>query len=68
MTDMATVSCLTACFNRLPDEKQSEILGIAEAFAFIQRGIDSDLLTAMGSILREPLTGELTGKETRENE
>jgi hypothetical protein len=64
MSDAATVSRLTACFNRLPDEKQSEILGIAEAFAFTQRGADSDPLAAMRGILREPLTGELTGKDT----
>jgi hypothetical protein len=65
MTDTATVSRLTACFNRLPDERQSEILGIAEAFAFTQRGMDSDPWAAMRDILREPLTREPAGKETR---
>jgi hypothetical protein len=49
---------LTACFNRLSDEKQSEILGIAEAFTFTQWGADSDPLTAMCDILREPLAGD----------
>jgi hypothetical protein len=56
MSDM--VSRLTAFFNRLSDEKQSEILGIAEAFIFTQRGVNSDILTAMNDILREPLTGD----------
>ncbi|GHU59590.1 hypothetical protein FACS189444_5170 [Spirochaetia bacterium] len=62
MTDTATVSRLTAYFNRLPVERQSEILGIAEAFAFTQRGADSDPWAAMRGILREPLTEELAGK------
>jgi hypothetical protein len=65
MTDTATVSRLTAYFNRLPAERQSEILGIAEAFAFTQRDADSDPLAAMRGILREPpLTGELAEKDT----
>ncbi|GHV89792.1 hypothetical protein AGMMS50268_02950 [Spirochaetia bacterium] len=63
MTDTITVSRLTACFNRLPVERQSEILGIAEAFAFTQRGADSDPWAAMRSILREPPAGELAGKD-----
>jgi hypothetical protein len=63
MTDTAMVSRLTAYFNRLPVEKQSEILGIAEAFAFTQRDADSDPQAAMRGILREPLTGELAGKD-----
>ncbi|GHV63082.1 hypothetical protein AGMMS49587_11940 [Spirochaetia bacterium] len=64
MTDTVTVSRLTAYFNRLPVERQSEILGIAEAFAFIQRGADSDPWAAMRGILREPQVGELAGKDT----
>ncbi|GHT60210.1 hypothetical protein FACS1894109_17540 [Spirochaetia bacterium] len=64
MTDTVTVSRLTAYFNRLPVERQSEILGIAEAFAFTQRGADSDSWDAMRGILREPLIGELPGKDT----
>jgi hypothetical protein len=66
MVDNTTVSLLTACFNRLPDERQSEILGIAEAFTFTQQGADSDPLAAMRGILREPLTGELAGKDMGE--
>ncbi|GHV87596.1 hypothetical protein AGMMS50255_8920 [Spirochaetia bacterium] len=64
MTDTVTVSRLTAYFNRLPAERQSEILGIAEAFAFTQRGAGSDPWDDMRGILREPLTGELAGKDT----
>ncbi|GHV79047.1 hypothetical protein AGMMS49944_08380 [Spirochaetia bacterium] len=59
MTDTVTVSRLTAYFNRLPVERQSEILGIAEAFAFTQRSADSDPLAAMRGILQEPPGGEL---------
>jgi hypothetical protein len=55
MVDKETVSLLTACFNRLPEEKQSEILGIAEAFTFAQRGADSDPWGALCGILQEPL-------------
>jgi hypothetical protein len=65
MVDKASVSVLTACFNRLPDERQSEILGIAEAFSFTQRDADSDPWITMRGILREPLTGELAGKDMR---
>ncbi|GHU48392.1 hypothetical protein FACS1894200_05360 [Spirochaetia bacterium] len=57
---------MTASFNRLSDEKQSEILGIAEAFIFTQRGVNSDLLTVMHDILGEPLTGDV-GKDTGED-
>lgn len=64
MTDTATISRLTAYFNRLPVERQSEILGIAEAFAFTQRGADSDPWDAMRGILQEPPGGELAGKDT----
>jgi hypothetical protein len=63
MTNTATVSRLTDCFSRLSDERQSEILGIAEAFAFTQRSAGSDPLDAMRGILWEPLIGELPGKE-----
>jgi hypothetical protein len=63
MIDVVTVSQVAAYFNRLPDERQSEILGIAEAFTFTQQGAESDPLAAMRGILREPLTGELAGKK-----
>jgi hypothetical protein len=63
MVDSATVSLLTACFNRLQDERQSEILGIAEAFTFAQRGVHSDPWGAMRGILQEPLPEELSEKD-----
>jgi hypothetical protein len=64
MNDTATVSRLTACFNRLPDERKSEILGIAEAFAFTQRSANADPWAVMRGILQGPLAGELAGKDT----
>ena len=64
MTDEVTVSRLTGCFNRLSAERQSEILGIAEAFAFTQQGAGSDPLAVMRGILQEPPAGELAGKDT----
>jgi hypothetical protein len=63
MSDTATVSLLTAYFNRLPDERRSEILGIAEAFAFTQRSANADPWAVMRGILRGPLIGEFAGKD-----
>jgi hypothetical protein len=66
MSDTATVSLLTACFKRLPDERKSEILWMAEAFAVTQQSANADPLTVMRGILRGPQTGEFAGNDTRE--
>ncbi|GMO66452.1 MAG: hypothetical protein Ta2A_14660 [Treponemataceae bacterium] len=66
MSDTATVPRLTAYFNRLSDERKSEILGMAEAFAFTQRSADSDSWNIMKGILRENAGRELAGNDTQE--